>query len=175
MLDMLPSTRKKIQEDRLQNAQLKQLLRRYHLRPTRQRLIIASCLFQGVPRHVSADILYKQIAQTGEVMSLATIYNSLRHFVEAGLIRAVATCGSRQWFSVSQHLSADFEKDCACNGAGCQCQFHFEDSQHIESLDHKGLDPSLLPAAPEGYEIARIDVAIHLIKKPATIPCHDVS
>jgi len=150
---------------------LKQLLRRYGLRPTRQRLVIASCLFRGETHHVSADILHRQIAATGESMSVATIYNSLRHFVDAGLIHTVATCGARQWFCVRK-LGTTLPAEETDINRGCNCQFYFDDSQHIETLEHDGLDARLLPSAPEGYEISRIDVAIHLTKKTNHSPPH---
>jgi len=193
MLNILPSTRKMIRDNRSHDAELerfpkikkrgenkkseqkgilveqhsalKQLLRQYGLRPTRQRMVIAACLFKGETHHISADMLHKQIAATGENMSVATIYNSLRHFVDAGLIHAVATCGARQWFCVSKIVNNAPHAEDAYIDQGCNCQFYFDDSQHIEALEHEGFDPSLLPCAPEGYEISRIDVAIHLTKK----------
>jgi len=156
------------------HAALKQLLRRYGLRPTRQRMVIAACLFRGKTHHVSADILHRQIAARGENMSVATIYNSLRHFVDAGLIHTVATCGARQWFCVRK-LGTTLSAEEIDINQGCHCQFYFDDNQHIEALEHEGFDSRLLPSAPEGYEIARIDVAIHLTKKTRQASPHSGS
>ncbi len=55
------------------------------LRPTRQRVALASLLVgDGHNRHVTAESLFAASMQTDERVSLATVYNTLRAFCEAG-------------------------------------------------------------------------------------------
>jgi len=160
MLNMLPSAQKMRAEVHCEKEKFKQLLNRYHLRPTRQRLIIASYLFRESKRHIHADMLHEEITAAGEVISVATIYNNLRCFCTVGLIRAVPSRGIRQWF---------------CTDISSEYQFYLDDGEHIEPLGQlsEGIEhfsnkkePFLnlpdLTNIPEGYEIAHIDVSIYL-------------
>ena len=53
------------------------MLRQAGLRPTRQRILLASLLFGAEKCHVNAEALAAKIAQAGEHMATATIYNCL--------------------------------------------------------------------------------------------------
>ena len=60
------------------------------LRPTRQRLALAALLVgDGQHRHVTAESLYDAARRSGEKVSLATVYNTLRAFCEAGLMSEI--------------------------------------------------------------------------------------
>ena len=48
------------------------LLRRAGLRPTRQRVALATLLFGAGDRHVTAEILHEEAVAMGERVSLAT-------------------------------------------------------------------------------------------------------
>ena len=62
------------------------------LRPTRQRLVLAELLVgDGLNRHVTAEGLHA----ASEAVSLATVYNTLRAFCEAGLMIEVRPIGER--------------------------------------------------------------------------------
>ena len=58
-----------------------------HLRPTRQRIALAELLFAGPHRHISAEELHQEAADANVNVSLATIYNTLHQFRQAGLLR----------------------------------------------------------------------------------------
>ena len=74
-------------------------LARGGLRPTRQRLALASLLVgDGEHRHVTAEGLYAAAAGTADKVSLATVYNTLRAFCDAGLMNEVVVDGSRSYF-----------------------------------------------------------------------------
>ena len=66
-----------------------ELLRAAHLRPTRQRLTLAQLLFEQGDRHVTAEQLYGEAVEAAVRVSLATVYNTLHQFIEAGLLREV--------------------------------------------------------------------------------------
>lgn len=75
-----------------------ELLAAYGLRATRQRFVLAGLLFIGSGRHVNAHMLNIEAARTGHSLSLATVYNTLREFERAGLIRRVAAPSERVWY-----------------------------------------------------------------------------
>ncbi|MBL9063750.1 transcriptional repressor, partial [Tabrizicola sp.] len=69
------------------------------LRPTRQRLALAELLVgDGMNRHVTAESLFALAQDAGEKVSLATIYNTLRAFCDAGLMNEIVVDGSRSYF-----------------------------------------------------------------------------
>src|SRR5690606_6602030 len=74
------------------------VLRMAGLRPARQRVALAELLFAGPHRHVSAEQLHAEANQASVNVSLATIYNSLHQFREAGLLREVAVDAARSYF-----------------------------------------------------------------------------
>lgn len=57
------------------------------LRPTRQRLALASLLFAKGDRHLSAEELHEEAQSAGVPVSLATVYNTLNQFKAAALAR----------------------------------------------------------------------------------------
>ena len=120
------------------------------LRPTRQRLTLASLLVgDGENRHVTAEGLHDAVLESGDRVSLATVYNTLRAFCDAGIMQEVTVDGSRSYFDtrVDDHP-----------------HFYREDDGTLCDAPSKGLEIASLPAVPEGYEIARVDVVIRLRK-----------
>jgi len=118
------------------------------LRPTRQRLALAQLLVgDGENRHVTAESLYAASCDTGEKVSLATVYNTLSAFCEAGLMREITVDGSKSYFdtNTSNHP-----------------HFYWEDSAALSDAPVDELVISSLPRAPEGAEIAKVDVVIRL-------------
>jgi len=65
------------------------------LRVTRPRTEIARLLFaDGADRHVTAEWIAGQLSEAGTHVSLATVYNTLHNFLEAGLLREVRGAGT---------------------------------------------------------------------------------
>ena len=83
----------------------KALLQNSHIRPTRQRLVLARLLFGGESRHVTAEALHQEAQARGLKMALATVYNSLHSFTQAGLLREVVVDAGCRYFdtNVSHH------------------------------------------------------------------------
>ena len=72
------------------------------LRPTRQRMTLASLLVgDGQDRHVTAEGLFDAASGVGEKVSLATVYNTLRAFCEAGLMREITVDGAKSYFDTN--------------------------------------------------------------------------
>ncbi len=121
------------------------------LRPTRQRLVLATLLVgDGQNRHVSAESLFASVNDTGDAVSLATIYNTLRAFSQAGLLREINVNGAKSYFDtrVDDHP-----------------HFFWEDSEKLTDASVEGLEITRLPEAPEGTEVAKVDVVIRLRRK----------
>src|SRR5665213_90422 len=129
---------------------VKAMLRQVGLRPTRQRMALGWLLFGKGDRHLTAEMLYEQATRAKVPVSLATIYNTLHQFTEAGLLRQVAVDGTKAYFdtNVSTH-------------------HHFFIEGADELLDIPGADVIVgkTPVPSEGYEIARVDVVVRLRKK----------
>jgi Fur family transcriptional regulator, iron response regulator len=118
------------------------------LRPTRQRLALARLLVgDGQDRHVTAESLFAAAATSGEKVSLATVYNTLRAFCDAGLMHEVVVDGSRSYFDtrLDDHP-----------------HFYWEDSHRLSDAPSDQIQISHLPEAPPGMEVARVDVVIRL-------------
>ena len=84
------------------------------LRPTRQRVALAGLLVgDSKDRHVTAESLFVAAARTSEKVSLATVYNTLRAFCDAGLLREITVDGSKSYFdtNMSDHPHFYWEDD----------------------------------------------------------------
>ncbi|WP_210247392.1 iron response transcriptional regulator IrrA, partial [Blastochloris sulfoviridis] len=82
---------------------VRQMLKDAGLRPTRQRLALGWLLFSKGDRHISAEILHEEAQHARFPVSLATVYNTLHQFTEAGLLRELAIDGSRAFFDTNVH------------------------------------------------------------------------
>ncbi len=125
-------------------------LSRGGLRPTRQRLALAALLVgDGQDRHVTAEWLYDAAASAGERVSLATVYNTLRAFCDAGLVNEVVVDASRSYFDtrLDDHP-----------------HFYWEDQQLLTDAPRDQLKITGLPTPPDGTQIARVDLVIRLRK-----------
>ena len=123
-------------------------LARAGLRPTRQRVALASLLVgDGEDRHVTAESLYAAAREAGEGVSLATVYNTLRAFCDAGLMQEITVDGARSYFDTRMDDHP---------------HFFWEDNSELTDAPAEELEISRLPTAPAGAEIARVDVVIRL-------------
>lgn len=124
-------------------------LRSAGLRPTRQRALLASLLFTGHDRHVTAESLHAEAEVAGEHVSLATVYNTLHQFTEAGLLRQVTVDGTRTYFDTN---------------TGDHHHFYREDDGMLMDIEHDHISVSDLPAPPDGCRIDRVDVVVRVRK-----------
>jgi Fur family iron response transcriptional regulator len=131
---------------------VKEKLREVGLRPTRQRMALGWILFAKGDRHVTAEMLYEEATRAKVPVSLATVYNTLHQFTEVGLLRQVAVDGSKAYFDTnnSEHH-----------------HFFIEDQNDLMDIPANEVLVGKAPVAPEGYEIARIDVVVRLRRKQA--------
>jgi Fur family iron response transcriptional regulator len=121
------------------------------LRPTRQRIAIAALLVgDGKDRHVTAESLFDACRDSGEKVSLATVYNTLRAFSEAGLVQEITVDGSRSYFDTRMDDHP---------------HFYWEESNALTDAPADQLEIARLPDIPEGAEIAKVDVVIRLRRR----------
>ncbi len=127
--------------------ELRAKLRRAGLRPTRQRIALGWLLFGRGDRHVTAETLYEEAGKARANISLATVYNTLHQFTEAGLLREIALDWAKTRFdtNVTSHH-----------------HFLLEDTGLLMDIPVAKLDFSQLPKVPEGMEISRVDVVVRL-------------
>lgn len=120
------------------------------LRPTRQRLSLAKLLFEGGDRHVSAEDLHAEALGNRIQVSLATIYNTLHQFTNAGLLREVVVEPGRSYFD---------------NNVTPHHHFFVEGEGRLMDIPADKVALSQLPEPPKGMKVARVDVIVRLANK----------
>jgi Fur family transcriptional regulator, iron response regulator len=122
-------------------------LRGKGLRPTRQRLALAKLLLERGDVHVTAEELHGLATKEGIRVSLATVYNTLHQFTDAGLLREIVVEPGRSYFdtNVTDH-------------------HHFFNEDSAELSDIEGADVAIarLPEPPAGMHVRRVDVVIRV-------------
>ena len=120
------------------------------LRPTRQRIALVEILFAKGDRHVTAEMLYEEATRAQIRVSLATVYNTLHQFTNAGLLRQIAVDSSKTYFDTNPSFHH---------------HFFIEDKNELVDIPPTNVLLGAAPIPPEGYEIVRIDVIVRLRKK----------
>jgi Fur family transcriptional regulator, iron response regulator len=129
---------------------LKAMLRDSGLRPTRQRISLGWVLFAKGDRHITAEGLYEEALKARVPVSLATVYNTLHQFRDAGLLRQVAVDGAKTYFDTN---TSDHH------------HFYIEGAEGLVDIPGAPLNIGALPEPPAGMEIDRVDVIVRLRKK----------
>jgi Fur family iron response transcriptional regulator len=122
-------------------------LRAVGLRPTRQRLALARLLFDNGDRHVTAEMLHSEVIASGVRVSLATVYNTLHQFTDAGLLREIVVEAGRSYFDTNTSAHHHFFHD--ASGA-------------LTDIPGNDIVVAAVPIAPEGKRIASVDVIVRL-------------
>jgi Fur family transcriptional regulator, iron response regulator len=130
-------------------AECVQRLAHYGIRPTAQRVQIASLLLSS-PQHLSAEQILASLRSSGARVSKATVYNTLNLFAARGLIRQLSVDDSRAWFdsNVAPHY-----------------HFHDIESGALIDVPVPEVEFSRLPPPPPGMQVDGIDLVIRLRKK----------
>jgi Fur family transcriptional regulator, iron response regulator len=133
-------------------SELRDKLRRVGLRPTRQRVSLGWLLFGKGDRHITAEMLFDEASRARVPVSLATVYNTLHQFTEAGLLRQLAVDGSKAYFDTNptEHH-----------------HFFLEDEGELVDMPISGVSVSDLPEPPAGMEVAGVEVIVRLRRKTA--------
>jgi Fur family iron response transcriptional regulator len=134
----------------MKSGELERRVRAAGLRPTRQRIALADLLFAKGDRHLSAEELHEEALDAGVAVSLATVYNTLHQFTEAGLLRILAVEGNRTYFDTN---TSDHH------------HFFIEGENRVMDIDTGAVTVHNLPEPPEGMEIANVDIVVRLRPK----------
>ena len=117
------------------------------LRPTRQRVELASVLFKGLDRHVTAESLHEEVVSLGLKVSLATVYNTLHQFTRAGLLRQVIVDAARGYFDTN---------------TGDHQHFFLEEEGTLIDIPGEDISVSGVPVPPAGMMVDRVDVVVRV-------------
>ena len=128
-------------------AQALDRLREAGLRPTRQRLALAKLLLESGDRHVTAEQLHGEAMANAIRVSLATIYNTLHQFTEAGLLREVVIGSGRSYFDTN---------------IGDHQHFYCEDDGTLIDIEGDAIAVAGVPAPPKGMAVDRVDVVVRV-------------
>ncbi|HWA21704.1 MAG TPA: Fur family transcriptional regulator [Caulobacterales bacterium] len=134
------------------NERVLDMLRGAGLKPTRQRLALGALLFGGEHRHVSCESLFDEARAAGADLSLATVYNTLHQFREAGLVREVHLDAQRRWFDTN---------------VGEHHHFYVEESGALVDIPADSIEIKALPSPPRGFAVEGVDVVVRVRAKPA--------
>jgi Fur family iron response transcriptional regulator len=130
--------------------EVSRLLESHGIRPTQQRVKVAEVLL-AAPVHLTAEQLLGTLRQSPSRVSKATVYNTLKLFVDHGLVRQM-------------HLDPE---RCVYDST-IESHHHFQNLATGEMIDVRTdeIAFSRLPALPPGTEIDSVEVVIR-IRQPA--------
>jgi len=136
--------------DRCPVHALRGRLRKARLRPTRQRVALGWLLFAKGDRHVTAEMLHEEARAAKVPVSLATVYNTLHQFTQAGLLAQIAIDSGRVFFDTN-----------------IRPHHHFliEETNALVDIPKGAVGIAKLPEAPEGFETTGFEVIVRLKKR----------
>ena len=124
-------------------------LRRHGLRPTRQRIRMASLLLDGQDRHVSPEDVYEKLKCGPDKLSRGTVYNTLRQFCDAGLLSEVHGAGDTLVYDTNLHEHHHFLN---------------VDTGELTDIDTGSVHMAQLPTLPDGYVLDAVELTIRIRK-----------
>jgi len=127
---------------------IKEILRSKSLKITKQRLLVASYLFDGHNKHVTAEDLFKKLNKSKSNISLASVYNTLHEFYKNKLINKLLINSEKIYFDTNMSSHHHF--------------YNKEDEMLVDVSNNLKING--LPNPPKGKKIEKIEVLIHLKK-----------
>ena len=128
-----------------------QKLRSSNLRPTKQRLKICQFLFDREKTfHFTVETLNKKINKNGATkVSLATIYNTVEAFTNAGYLKEILTSKNKSYYdtNIKSHH-----------------HFYDEGSKELTDIHYSQIKLSKVPIPPKGKKIKNLEVVIRIQK-----------
>ena len=146
----------KRQPGQTQKAVLAQRLRHAGLRPTRQRVALGTLLFRAGNRHVTPEILHQEAIAIGAMVSLATVYNALHQFTEAGLLRRGAVNADHSYFDTNTEPHQ---------------HFYIESERLLIDIPGRDINIAGIPTLPVGTIFDGLDVVVRLRRSPKVGSC----
>ena len=126
-------------------------LRSSKLRPTKQRLKICQFLFDRKKTfHFTVETLNKKINKNGATkVSLATIYNTVEAFTNAGYLKEILTSKNKKYYdtNIKSHH-----------------HFYDEGTKELTDINYNQVKLSKVPMPPKGKKIKNLEVVIRIQK-----------
>ncbi len=119
------------------------------LKPTDQRIRVASVLMSA-PQHLTAEQILAAVRESGERVSKATVYNTLKVLAQHGLVRQI-------------HL--DPERSVYDSTRASHHHFHDLETGELRDIDPADIAFSRFPTLPDDMEAEAVEVVIRLRKK----------
>lgn len=130
----------------LSRSQIIELLHRFDVMPTSQRVQIAEVIYSK-PQHLSAEQILDKVTALGHSISRATIYNTLGLFSGKGLVRQVTIDPDRVLYD--PHTAPHHH-------------FYNCDTGELIDVNADAVEFSQIPELPEGTRLANVDVIFEL-------------
>ena len=130
-------------------ASARAILEQHGVRPTSQRVRVAEMLLTA-PRHITAEQILSALREGAGHVSKATVYNTLKLFVDQGLVRQIHVDPER---CVYDSMMAPHH--------------HFQLLETGEMIDIRpeDLEFAKMPPLPPGTEIADVEVVVRLRRR----------
>ena len=125
------------------------LLTEYAIQPTQQRMEIALLLL-AKPQHLSADQVLMSVNSHENLVSKATVYNTLNLFAEKGLIRQVIVEPSKVFYDSNTETHH---------------HIYNEDTGMLQDINADNIVIKNLPQLPTGIVKSGIDIVIRVKNK----------
>ncbi len=132
--------------------QFEALLRANGISPTHQRVAIARVLFEG-KCHLSADQLLDAVNSRGAKISKATIYNSLKLFVEKQMIRELIVDSAKIYYD---------------SNTAPHHHFYDVDTGELTDFAAENVRVDGIPALPPGTIARGVEIIIRTTNKKAS-------
>ena len=135
----------------LSNSTLKEILREAKLRPTRQRLALGALIFGSGDRHFTAERIARQAQAMRPRLSIATVYNALGQFSNAGLLREIAVFGSTTWYDTK---------------IGPHCHLFIEETGDLIDMPDTISATLCSLSVPDHFDVAGVDILVRVRSRP---------
>ncbi len=126
--------------------QIERVLENHTIRPTSQRVDIARVLL-AKPQHLSAEQIFSQVNTKDDLVSKATVYNTLNLFADKGLIKQVIID--------SRYVFYDSNTD-------PHHHFYNEDTGQLQDIVDEQMLVNKIPALPKNTVQTGVDVIIRI-------------
>lgn len=133
----------------LEQAEVIELLQKYDITPTRQRVEIANFLFQR-PQHLSADHILEGVNADGHRVSRATVYNTVGLFAHKGLVREVLIDRERVFYDSNN---------------GPHHHTYNVDTGELSDIAIPGVDASVASGLPGEMRVVDTDIIVRVSDK----------
>jgi Fur family iron response transcriptional regulator len=131
------------------NSHIVEILTQHGISPTQQRRQIARILF-AQPQHLSAEQVQERVNVDGDVVSKATVYNTLGLFARKGLVREVIVDPTKVFYDSNTEPHH---------------HFYNVDTGQLADIEAGQVALNGLPTPPEGAQLDGVDIIIRLRNK----------